>query len=364
MPLPSIQQIESAQLNLLAFGPGFGESLLLRTPEAHWVVVDSASRQRKGRSLNPALVALETYDAELDLVLLTHPHEDHVKGIRDLIENCRAGAIVGAVEPLMRSPSSYAVASEADDVAALAGGSGIAAHVAIEQAWAKGQRKWAVSAGSVVEIGGCTVEALVPSSSALDEFVEGVASDLNDLSAAVRVKWGDGGDLVLGADATAVAWEQASARLQPGALLNCRPVKVPHHGSENAIHTLLIDEQQHDPDRQLIVTPWNKGKGLPRFDPGQGVDRLLRAVDALHLTSLPFTGVEMSGRIPFGTIFDSLDTEDVEDDTGADALSIQFDQPSEVDSDEGVLGAWVLVQADDDGGLGVTLGSSALEVVR
>jgi hypothetical protein len=70
--------------------------------------------------------------------------------------------------------------------------------------------------------------------------------------------------------------------------------------------------------------------------------------------------------VRFGEIFASLASsrEEIVDDTGADALSIQVDQPSRVDSDEGALGAWVLVQADDEGGFVVERGASALEVVR
>jgi Metallo-beta-lactamase superfamily len=314
--------------------------------------------------VNPTLTALEAYGAELDAVLLTHPHEDHVKGLRDLIEHCHADAVVAAVEPLMRSPSSHAVAAEVDDVAAFTGGAGIAAHVAIQRAWAKGRRKWAVSAGSAIDIGGCRLEVLIPDADALAQFAEGISFDLNDLSAAVRVTWAGGGDLVLGADATAVAWEEASKRLAPADLLGCRPVKVPHHGSDKAIHRLLIDEQNSDSDRPLVITPWTRGKGLPRFEPNQGVDRLLRSADALQLTSLPSSKIDVSGRVRFGQIFESLSTEEVADDTEADSLSIQLDQASKVDSDEGVLGAWVLVRADESGGFQVERGTSALETVR
>jgi uncharacterized protein YuzE len=312
------------------------------------------------------MAALDAYGAELDVVLLTHPHEDHVKGLRNLIERCRVDAIVATVEPLMRVPSSHAVATEVDDAAALAGGAGIAAHIAIQQAWANGRRKWTVSAGSTIDIGGCRLEVLIPAKDALEEFAKGVKFDLNDLSAAVRVTWADGGDLVLGADATAVAWEEASRRLAPANLLGCRPVKVPHHGSEKAIHGLLIDEQDADSSRPLVVTPWMRGTGLPRFDPGQGVDRLLRSSDALQLTSLPSSKIDVSGPVRIGEVFDSLNLsrEDIGDDTEADALSIQLDQPSRVDSDEGVLGAWVLVQVDDEGGFVVERGASALEIVR
>lgn len=361
MSLPSLQQLESSPLSLLAFGPGFGESLLIRTPEGRWIAVDSTTRQRKRRAVNPTLAALDAYEAELDVVLLTHPHEDHVKGLRDLIERCRTNAIVATVEPLMRVPSSYAVATEADDAAALTGGASIAAHIAIQQAWASGHRKWTVTAGSTIDVGGCKLEVLVPDADVLSEFAKGANFDLNDLSAAVRVTWAQGGDLVLGADATAIAWEDVRKRIEPADLLACRPVKVPHHGSENAIHQLLINEHKSDSNRPLVVTPWTSGAGLPRFEPGRGVDRLLRSADALHLTSVPS---EVSGRVRFGEVFASLSRKEIVDDTGADPLSIRIDQPSLVDSDEGVLGAWVLVQADDEDGFVIERGASAVEVVR
>jgi beta-lactamase superfamily II metal-dependent hydrolase len=363
MPFPSLQQINSVPLNLFVFGPGFGESLLLRTPEGSWVAIDSATRQREGHAVNPTLAALDQYNAELDVVLLTHPHEDHVKGLRDLIERCGREATVAAVEPLMRTPSSYAVATEVDDVAALTAGPAIAAHVAIDRTWSVGRRRWAISAGSSIDVGGCSLEVLIPGADALDEFASGVAFDLNDLSAAVRVRWPNGGDLVLGADATAIAWDEASSRLVPENLLGCRPVKVPHHGSKRAIHRLLFDEENPSPDRPLVATPWSKGTGLPRFDPGEGVDRLLRTAGSLQLTSFPFASLDVSVPISTNEAFESLRTIEVDDDADADTLAIQLDQPSAVDSDNGALDAWVLVQADAAGGFAVQRGTSALEVV-
>jgi beta-lactamase superfamily II metal-dependent hydrolase len=363
MPLPSLQQVEASPLSLFVFGPGFGESLLLRSPEGRWVAIDSTTRQHEGSKVNPTLMALDHYGVDIDVLLLTHPHEDHVKGLRDLIERCGSEATVAAVEPLMRAPSSYAVASEVDDVAALSGGPAIAAHVAIDRAWAAGRRRWKISAGSSLDIGGCSLEVLIPSESALAKFKEGAPSDINDLSAAVRVKWDDG-DLVLGADATTVAWGDANSRLSPGNLLGCRPVKVPHHCSRQAIHPLLFDEENPSPDRPLIATPWSRGTGLPRFDPDEGVDRLLRTADALQLTSLPFASVDTSKPVSINEVFERIHRVQVDDDLGAEPLTIELDQPSAVDSDDGILESWVLVQAEPEGGFAVRRGTSALEVVR
>lgn len=363
MAFPSLKQIESSPLSLFVFGPGFGEALLLRTPEGKWVAVDSTTKQCSGRTINPTLAALDHYGGELDMVLLTHPHEDHVKGLRELIERCSSNASIAAVEPLMRAPSSYAIAEEEDDVAALCGGAAIAAHVAIDQAWAGGRRKWTLAAESSIEVGGCSLEVLAPGAAALAEFAKGAKLDLNDLSAALRVKWSSDGDLVLGADVTAIAWEDVNSRLSPENLLNCRPVKVPHHGSRHAIHALLFDDQNPKPGRPLVATPWSRGTGLPRFEPGEGVDSILRTADSLYLTSFPFAPLDGSKPLAVSAVLESLRTITVDDDANADALSVQLDQMSAVESDAGVLDAWVLIQAGASGEFTIERGTSSLEVV-
>ncbi len=47
-------ELEDGLLYCIVFGPGFGESILLRNPEHDWVVVDGCRYPRKGNGVSPA----------------------------------------------------------------------------------------------------------------------------------------------------------------------------------------------------------------------------------------------------------------------------------------------------------------------
>ncbi len=352
-------------MSLLVCGPGFGESILLRTPEGCWAAIDSARRARRGsRPVNPLLTLLEELDIALDLLVLTHPHADHVSGFRDLLELTQPDCVVAAVEPLMREPSPHAIASNPDDLGSEKQGIAVATHVAIDIAWSEGHPKWDLRAGSTLDLGGCRFEVLVPGPVELQAFAEEVLTDLNELSAAMRVTWDGGGDLVLGADAAGVAWAAVADRLHPEDLLGCVPVKVPHHGSKDAIHPSLLGTVEPPSSRPLVLTPWNMGnRRLPRFDPGQGAELLLRGSDALELTAFPF-GKVASSPIAVADVFSALELTQIDDDTDSGSIVVQMNQPSLVDADPDVLEAWVLIQVSEDGQIEIERGTSAVQVVR
>lgn len=363
MPLPTLPPLKEAPLSLIVFGPGFGESILIRTPEGRWAAIDSARRARRGQpAVNPARALIEELKVDLDLLVLTHPHLDHAKGFRDLLELGGPDCIVAAVEPLMREPSPYAIATDPDDLGSDSKGVAISTHIAIQRAWNDGQPKWGLHAGSAHDIGGCRFEALGPSEEQLSAFRKSELTDLNEVSAAIRVTWGDGGDLVLGADAGPLAWAAAEQRLNPENLLPCAPVKVPHHGSRESIHPVLLAAADPPPTRPMVLTPWNGRGSLPRFDPGQGAELLLRSTDALELTAFPF-GKLATSPIAVADVFSALELTKVDDDSEAGAIRLQFDQPSLVDHDPGALEAWAMIQVDENGRVDIERGSSAVQLI-
>jgi beta-lactamase superfamily II metal-dependent hydrolase len=363
MPLPTLQKLEAATLSLLVFGPGFGESILIRTPEGRWAAIDSAQRGQPGEpAINPARRILEDLGVNLDLLVLTHPHLDHAKGFRDLLELAGPECVVAAVEPLMREPSPSAIATDPDDVGSNEKGIAISTHVAIQNAWNDGLGKWNLRAESTLDVGGCTFEVLAPDDEELSAFRESRLTDLNEVSAAMRVTWGDEGDLVLGADAGPRAWGTVERRIHPGDLLPCVPVKVPHHGSRKSIHPLLLSAAEPPPTRPMVLTPWNGRGTLPRFDPGEGAELLLRATDALELTAFPFGKIGASP-ISVADVFSALEVTEIGDNTDAGGIRLQFDQPSLVDHEPGVLEAWVLIQVKEGGEIDVERGSSAVQLI-
>ena len=75
---------------LTLLGPGYGESLVLHLGGGMWVLVDSCL---DSDGFPQALRYLESIDVDpaeaVDLIVATHWHDDHIRGIADLVETCK-----------------------------------------------------------------------------------------------------------------------------------------------------------------------------------------------------------------------------------------------------------------------------------
>ena len=74
------------ELQICVFGPGYGESILLHIPFVGWGIIDSCEvKINKKPVVLPLQYFLEAVEdnefPELSFVILTHPHEDHYKGL-------------------------------------------------------------------------------------------------------------------------------------------------------------------------------------------------------------------------------------------------------------------------------------------
>lgn len=71
------------RLVLYLLGPGFGESQVIAFPDGRWMVVDGCTRA----GLNLPLKLLEHLSCrEVDLLVVTHPDLDHIRGLPALID--------------------------------------------------------------------------------------------------------------------------------------------------------------------------------------------------------------------------------------------------------------------------------------
>ena len=84
------------ELEVSVFGPGVGESIVVHLGHGDWMVVDSCLSPRTGR---PA--ALEylgdlgvDVGSAVKLIVLTHWHDDHVRGAGEILERAEAAQVV------------------------------------------------------------------------------------------------------------------------------------------------------------------------------------------------------------------------------------------------------------------------------
>lgn len=369
MGLPSATELAAAPLSIVVCGPGFGESLVIRAeadPAPLWAVVDSARRERASATVNPAQALLTEQRATPRLVVLTHSHLDHSSGMAEIVDGVRPDATVACVEPLLSPPSPHAPAEDPDDRVAVQRSQTELTHTAISEAWAAGVAKWSTIQPTSFTLGGWTLTVLHPDARAVAEAVKRYAASrpvkLNDLSASLLIERDDIA-LVLGADSEQAAWSAVEGRLGPRHLRHTRPVKASHHGSTTGIHRVLIDQLTLDASRDQVVTPFPSSGTLPRFDPGEGAERLVRAAGRLQLTAMPVDLIPTGGPVTLTTVRGALERENFEGDA---AFDIRLEESGGTAGlDAGVrdpFETWVMLGVHLDGRVDVTRGAHALEL--
>jgi len=74
--------------NIIVFGPGYGESIILFLPGLGWGIIDSCTVTFKKKTYNPALEYLKALNVKgLAFIILTHPHLDHYKGLAEIVDH-------------------------------------------------------------------------------------------------------------------------------------------------------------------------------------------------------------------------------------------------------------------------------------
>ncbi len=183
---------------------GQGDAILLDMPNGQHVLVDGGPI-----SAGPTVVAYLDQQAveQLDLVIATHAHADHIGGLRHVIESVPVGAL-------------WADSWDCTTQTCLALYQGIAAHnIVTDTARAGRGLAWG------------DVQALVVNPA------DPLPAEPNDRSIVVRITYG-GVSLLLAGDAEAVA----EARMLAGGLpLQAQVLKVAHHGSASSSAAAFLE---------------------------------------------------------------------------------------------------------------------------
>ncbi|MBI4236567.1 MAG: ComEC/Rec2 family competence protein [Chloroflexi bacterium] len=189
---------------------GQGDAILVQAPGGRRILVDGGPEplvleQRLAQEL-------PWWSRRLDLVVLTHPHADHVGGLVEVLERREVGAVldpeIAAEGPLY-----------AQWRGSLAGGHPPVVHAVT---------------GTRIELGsGAWMELLHPP----NQHLVSTPSDLDNNSVVLRLAYGRASFLLAG-DIFATGESYLVARNAP---LHATVLKVPHHGSANASTAAFLE---------------------------------------------------------------------------------------------------------------------------
>jgi hypothetical protein len=385
--------LERECVNVFVFGPGEGEAIALFLPAHGWLFIDACRRRfpRSGEDVIPQLALRRALGADDHVfgVLLTHPHEDHADGFADLVRTLEPARVfvTGTISPardLVRATELSLARSKQNVNDTRRRRLAQVVHqgaVAIRQ-WEEDTTRHveAVHAGVVLlDAGGLRVECVAPAAETIPDMLDSdqLATKANHMSVVLVVTFGEGrlvltGDLPWVATGTQVmvngeqtrglvpsGWERVVTHHD----VRHHALKVPHHGSREALHPRLLGRDERDaPARRWIVTPKN-GSSLPKFWGGaSGVDTMLEHEASILLSALPSSWVVDGAIDPERRVARAQLRRRASTNPTGDAFVDESDdiRPRDLDPREAV---WAL-SLGRDGTVRRTRGSEAVEVHR
>ncbi len=270
-------QPKEGEFECTIIGPGYGESIVLHVGNGSWVIVDSCLGPSRRAS---ALEYLESIgvnpENKVAMIVATHWHDDHVRGIADLIELCSDAKFCCSSAfrneefvTLMKAFEGQLISDVSNGLKQF--------HSVFLKLSNNGKRPIFALANRVIfQNNACTITALSPGDDVYKNFLETVGKLLptqdknnrripnlspNKLSVALWVKFGTC-SILLGGDLERQGWvtilEESSRPIGMASVF-----KVSHHGSKNANEPEVWKRMLTD-NPFAVVAPWRLGgKALP-----------------------------------------------------------------------------------------------------
>ena len=260
------------EFELTLLGPGYGESVVLHVGGGVWVIVDSCVDTDGTPQALRSLESIGVDPAEtVELIVATHWHDDHIRGISKLVEVCNRAAFCCA--SVLRHKEFLTVVGALEGRPPSDRGSGLKEiHSVISRLVQVASKPTLAIANRTVFVqGGCEIRTLSPDDADLIYFLRTIGRLLsgpgrvriripslspNDIAVALWVKVKDVA-VLLGSDLEKRGW---TAVLENVARPDGKATvfKVPHHGSGDA-HEPDVWKQMLEPDPFAVLTPWRRG---------------------------------------------------------------------------------------------------------
>ena len=303
------------ELELSVFGPGIGECLVIHAGYGDWIVVDSCLNGAGDKPV--ALEYLEDLDVDVSrqvrLVIVTHWHDDHIRGASQLIETAAAARFV--CSRALKNEEFLTLVAADEEIKLVEHTSGVSEFAEILEIldrrasgkYRAGPDYWACDGMLLYSGRGehtVEVHALSPSSQTLTDSKGRIAELIPSPGDAIRrfpvVRPNDssvvllvtspqthfllGGDLETGRSARRGWRGVVLSEVRPRVLSSA--YKVAHHGSENAdLDRIWTDLLQADP--VAVLTPYARGsKPLPSAG---DIRRIKSRAGELYCTFRPIT---------------------------------------------------------------------------
>lgn len=283
---------DEAEVSL--FGPGYGECAVVHLGGGDWIVLDSFGPPH-GRPI--ALKYLDQLGLDparsVRLIVATHWHDDHMRGLAHLVSRCPEARFCCASALGSREFMSVAAALARRGLPEQGIREIHAVMTHLDQTDA--HPVWAVASRRIHRSSGCEVWSLSPDDEAHTAFLKSLALrpgagprrrmyslTPNQLSVALLVRFDGGASCLFGADLERRGW---TAVLRDDTRPRCKSsiFKVPHHGSANA-HVQGVWNQLLEPAPIAILAPWRRGGGaLPKREDVRRI--LTHAPDAYATTN-------------------------------------------------------------------------------
>lgn len=234
---------DDGKLHVVFFDVGQGDAALIRTPSGDDILVDGGPDSGVVRKLGETL---PVGDRDIELLILTHPHADHVTGLVDVFRRYEVHRVIftGVVHTTDVYRAFLEAVRDEGVTAELPGGGGevVQGDVRLEFLWPEED----YSGKSVSETGA------------------GEAGGLNDTSIVFRLVYGDTEVLFTG-DATLAVEKSllASSSSSSSSSLRSDVLKVGHHGSNNSTGREFLAVV--DPDVAVVSSGVGNIYGHPSY---------------------------------------------------------------------------------------------------
>ena len=263
---------EPDQIEVSLFGPGYGECALLHVGNGNWVVVDSCLNPDSEPVALAYLSDLGSNPAEaVRLVVATHWHDDHIRGMGHVIEVCM-NATFCCASALRREEFLTAVGVLEGNPATPQGSGMQELYRTLSSLTERSSRPvFAIANRRIFNQDGCEIWSLSPFDKEFEAFLAEISHLLpteretkrrfptltpNRLAVVLLVKIDDT-TILLGSDMEGQGWlEILDTWEQP--LGRASVFKIPHHGSGNAHEDRVWDEMLV-PRPIAMLTPWRRG---------------------------------------------------------------------------------------------------------